>query len=72
MTETEDASRGPSTRTHEVDPCPRCGTDHGERDFERMVRPLRLDEAWFTHWWRCATTGEPVLAAFPPAGEVDA
>lgn len=52
-------------RTHHVDPCPRCGTDHGEQPFRRLVRPMRFGGARFGWWWTCTTTGEPVLADIP-------
>lgn len=53
-------------RTHHVDPCPRCGTDHGEQTFQRLVRPMRAGSGTFAWWWPCSTTGEPVLAEIPP------
>lgn len=72
MTETQDTSQGPSTRTHTVETCPRCGTNHGDQRFEELVRPIRLGGSRFSHWWRCKTTGEPVLAEFPPDEEATA
>ncbi len=52
----------PNERVHVVDPCPRCGTDHGEQPFQRLVRPMRVGIGTFAWWWTCTTTGEPVLA----------
>ncbi len=56
----------PGERIHEVNDCPRCGTDHGEQVFRRLVRPMRAAGGAFEWWWTCTTTREPVIAELPP------
>lgn len=57
-------------RIHTVTDCPRCGTDHGEQTFRRLVRPVRAGAGVYEWWWPCATTGEPVLAELSHEGEI--
>lgn len=53
-------------RIHEVTNCPRCGVDHGDQVFRKLVRPMRSAGGAFDWWWTCTTTGEPVIAELPP------
>jgi hypothetical protein len=43
--------------TIDVQSCARCGKDHDELAFKKLIRPA----AEWTHWAECPTTYEPIL-----------